>query len=451
MKKLALAVVVVSLQSPVFSQSASPQPLTPSPQSVAITHITVIDTAAGTAAGDMTVVIKGDHIVSVGKGQPPVGARVVEGRGKFLIPGLWDMHTHLSYARASALPVLAATGVTYVRDLGSDLKEIDRWRAQIAAGEILGPAILRAGPILNGQKSNRYHLVIATAEEARMAARMMKAAGVDVLKTHRLTSRDAYFALADEAKTLGLPLVGHVPMTVTPAEASDAGQQTIEHIETFFEGTFATAHGGQVTAASMAEWRTSPDAASLFATLARNGTVVDPTIVATGYLARIIASLNADPRQRYLAASARRQFDEAFRGLLAPQRDGLAPDVREREAVARQMQRAGVTLVTGTDTSFIHPPGFALHDELDMLAEAGLTPAEILRAATTNCAALFPSLHAGSVAAGTRADLVLLNANPLADIRNAHEIHAVVLRGRVLNRSALDRALADAVRLAATQ
>jgi len=117
--------------------------------------------------------------------------------------------------------------------------------------------------------------------------------------------------------------------------------------------------------------------------------------------------------------------------------------------VTLQMQRAGVTLITGTDASYLHPPGFSLHDELDLMAEAGLSPAEILRAATINCAKLFPSIDAGTVAAGKRADLVLLNANPLADIRNTHDLHAVVLRGRVLNRAALDRALADAAALAA--
>jgi imidazolonepropionase-like amidohydrolase len=110
-----------------------------------------------------------------------------------------------------------------------------------------------------------------------------------------------------------------------------------------------------------------------------------------------------------------------------------------------------VSIVTGTDLAFLHPPGFSLHDELDMLAEIGLTPAEILRAATTNCAKLFPSFDAGAIAPGNRADLVLLNANPLTDIRNVHEINAVVLSGRVLNRTALDRTLAEAVRLAATQ
>jgi len=419
---------------------------------IAITHVTVIDTDKGVAIADVNVVIDGDRITAVDKMPPPKGAQVVDGRGKFLIPGLWDMHTHLSDSRPSALPVMAATGVTFARDAGnSSLAEIDVWRGRIAAGQMLGPTILRAGPTLNGQQSNPMHIVIANAAEARIAARTLKTAGVDFYKTHRRTSRDAYFALADEAKKLGVPLIGHVPMTVTPAEASDAGQQTIEHIETLFEGTFATAHGGQVTTENMQAWRESPESAALFATFVKNGTVVDPTLSATGLLARVFTSLNDDPRVKYIAKSALARRQAALSGLPPIAKTQIPPQVREREAVTLAMQRAGVTLVAGTDAAFLHPPGFSLHDELDLLVEAGLTPAEAMRAATINCAKLFPSLNAGAVAAGKRADLVLLNGNPLADIRNAHDIHAVVLRGRVLNRAALDRALADAVKLAETQ
>jgi|SRR5712671_4374567 len=448
-----LALAVVSLQSPVTGQSpVSSQSPVASPRATAIAHVNVVDVAAGTVAADMTVLINGDRITTVGKAAAPAGAQVVDGRGKYLIPGLWDMHSHLTDSRGSALLVLAATGVTYVRDAGnSSLAELDVWRGQIAAGQILGPTIFRAGPTLNGQESNQYHVVIANAADARIAAQTLKKAGVDFFKTHRRTSRDAYFALADEAKKLGVPLIGHVPMTVTPAEASDAGQQTIEHVETLFEGTFATAHNGQVTAAGMKEWRESPAAAALFATFVRNGTIVDPTLVATGLLARAFTSINSDPHLKYVAASNLRKREQALSGLPAIAKNQIPPQVVEREAVTLQLQRAGVTLVTGTDASFLHPPGFSLHDELDMLVEAGLTPAEALRAGTINCAKLFPHLDAGLVAPGKRADLVLLNANPLADIRNAHDIHAVVLRGRVLNRTALDRALADAVRLAATE
>jgi imidazolonepropionase-like amidohydrolase len=420
-------------------------------QTLRITNANVVDVSTGQLHPTTTIVIRGNRIASVG-GAPSAaqkGEQVVDAKGMYVIPGLWDMHTHLSFARATALPVLAATGVTYVRDVGGDLSELDVWRGQIAANGILGPTIFRAGPTLNGQESNRYHLVIANADDARMAARALKKAGVDVYKTHRRTSRDAYFALADEAKKLGVPLVGHVPMTVSPEEASNAGQQTIEHIETLFEGTFATAHGGQVRPADIAQWRASPAAAALFGTFARNGTVVDPTLIAMGYLARTFDSPNPDPRMRFVARSVLKLRGETLAGIPAPQKTGTSPLVIENQAVALQLQRAGVTLVTGTDLAFLHPPGFSLHDELDMMAEAGLTPAEILRAATINCAKLFPSIDAGAVAVGKRADLVLLNANPLADIRNAHAIHAVVLRGRVLNRAALDRVLANAVASAA--
>src|SRR5438552_3243392 len=191
MRRIAvLLAAVVSLQSPVFSQRVSQRP-------VAITHVAVVDVERGTTIPDMTVIIRGDRIATVDKQAAPAGAQVVDGRGKFLIPGLWDMHTHLTDSRESALPALAATGVTYVRDAGNgSLAELDVWRGRIAAGDLLGPTIFRAGPTLNGQQSNQYHIVIANAADARMAARTLKTAGVGIFKTHPRTSREAYLALA---------------------------------------------------------------------------------------------------------------------------------------------------------------------------------------------------------------------------------------------------------------
>ena len=159
-----------------------------------------------------------------------------------------------------------------------------------------------------------------------------------------------------------------------------------------------------------------------------------------------LAAVSAQLADRNPLAVAR---GKTLSTLPAIQKAALPPVMRERLAVTEMMLRAGVTLVTGTDTSVLHPPGFSLHDELDMLVESGLTPTEALRAATVNSAALFPAVEAGAVAAGKRADLVLLDANPLADIRNTQRITAVVLRGRVIDRLSLDRMLADAVRLAA--
>ncbi len=175
-------------------------------------------------------------IAKSGAARIPPGSELVDGRGKFLIPGLWDMHVHLSWTTASALPVLIANGITGVRDMGSQLAEIDAWRTKIAAGLLIGPCIVRAGPILNGQKFNAFQLVAGNPDQTRGVVRALKQVGVDFIKVHRRLPRDSYFALIDEAKQQGLKVVGHIPMTVTPEEASDAGQATLEHADTLFEG-----------------------------------------------------------------------------------------------------------------------------------------------------------------------------------------------------------------------
>jgi imidazolonepropionase-like amidohydrolase len=448
---MANARVVASLFA-ALTVAASAQPPDAGSRALVIAHVTVIDTVGGTTMPDVAVLIRDGRIVSVDKnGAAPPGAEIVSGRGKFLMPGLWDMHVHLSYARASALPVLVANGVTGVRDMGSDLAEIDRWRAEIAANTRVGPSIVRAGPILNDREFNTYQLAIANAADARMAVRTLKKVGVDVIKTHRQTSRDAYFAAADEAKTLGLPFSGHIPVTVSPTDAADAAPASVEHVLTLFEGTFATEHAGQDLAAEIARWRKTPEAGALFAKYARNGTALDATLVTFTYLVEVIESGKPDPNTRYIAASARRLGDQQ----LADARRDPGTFVQERkpldaefQAVTGLMHRAGVSVVTGTDTSVLHPPGFVVHDELALLVKSGLTAAEALRAGTVNAAALFPSQNAGSIAPGKRADLVLVDANPLDDVHNTRRISGVVLRGKYLNRETLDRLLRDAARLA---
>ena len=415
---------------------------------LAITRVAVIDTIKGSVARDMTVVIRGDRIVSSeAHGAAPKGAEVIDGQNRFLVPGFWDMHVHLSYARVSALPALVANGVTGVRDLGSDLSELDRWRTEVSGGAIVGPTIVRAGPMLNGMEFNVYQLAVADATEARAVVRTLRKVGVDLIKIHRRTPRDAYFAIAEEARTLKLPLSGHIPMTVSPAEASDAGQATIEHTETLFEGTFATQNAGKDMLTAMTAWRMT-EAPALFDKFSRNGTMVDPTLIAQMYLVQLAESGTPDPHARYMAASARKEADktlgpEAKKALL-----GRKALLREVQTVTGLMNRHGVALLAGSDLSYLHPPGFSLHEELVLLVEAGLTPSEALRAATLNPARLFPALESGSIESGKRADLVLLDGNPLDNIRNTQRINAVVLRGKFLNRKSLDGLLSRSAELA---
>jgi hypothetical protein len=303
-KAFALLLLIISLPTILVAQS---QPLV-------FNHVTVIDMTGAPPMPDMTVVVTGERITAIGKSgtiRLPRGARVVNAAGKYLIPGLWDMHVHLSWTKATALPVLVANGVTSVRDLGGYLYEIDEWRTKIAAGLLVGPRISRAGPILNGQKFNVYQMVTGNPEETRGVVRALKQVGVDFLKTHRRMPRESYFALIDEAKKQGLTLVGHIPMTVTPEEASDAGQVTIEHTETLFEGTFATAMKGRKLPDAIRQFR-ADSADKLFARFVKNRTVVDPTLVAfRSAIDFSDPSLPPNPLRRALAQERMAEAGEA--------------------------------------------------------------------------------------------------------------------------------------------
>ena len=372
-------------------------------------------------------------------GQPP-SAESIDGSGGYLIPGLWDVHVHLSYQRESALLALVANGVTTVRDTGSILSEIEAWRGQIASGELTGPEILRAGPILNAREYNEYQLGVANGVEARTAVRTLHKVGVDFIKLHRRTSREAYFAIADEANKLNIPFAGHIPMTVTPLEASNAGQATIEHSETLFEGTFM-ATVSEDLATEIARWRIS-DAEPLFQAFVENGTAFSPTLVVWQELIDALEASETDPRQQYVPQTARDVGEEILQQI----GEDATAFVAERKRILRESAQVvglanslGVPILAGTDLAagFVYP-GFSLHNELIMLVEAGLTPHEALQAATINPANLFPALQAGTIAAGKRADLILLDANPLLDIRNTHKIRNVILRGKVLSNTDLD-------------
>lgn len=415
--------------------------------------MTIIDTAGGPAQPDMTVLIRAGRIASVEKPGEGAGngAQVIDGRGKFLVPGLWEMHVHLSWTTEGALPVLVANGVTGVRDMGGLLGSIDELRAKIALGRLTGPRIVRAGPTLNGKAFNPLQLALVTPEEARGVVRTLKHVGVDFLKIHRRLPRDTYFALIEEAKRQSLPVAGHVPMTVTPEEASDAGQVSLEHAETLFEGTFSArvAQGGLPVAIERFRAETAP---KLFARFVKNGTAVTPTLSAyRSILEAQDPCSRPDPRRRYVAGSLQEQSRKVVGAASAEELAEAKLMFAELREVTRQMHRFGVTLMAGTDLALGRIPGFGLHDELALLVEAGLTPLEALQAATLTPAKVMQKTgDLGTIEKGKLADLVLLDANPLEDIRNLQRIAAVVLAGKLLRRADLDALLREAEAAAPT-
>jgi imidazolonepropionase-like amidohydrolase len=368
-----------------------------------IANVGVVDVAGGRVVPDQTVAVRDGRVSAVGQPAVPAG-EVIDGRGKFLIPGLWDMHVHLCWKGESSLRSLVEHGITAVRDLGGHLHQLDAWRAEIRAGARLGPRIWRAGPILNGISANEYQRVIADADEARAAARELAEAGVDFLKTHRRTSRDAYFALLDEADKLGLAVVGHIPMEITPDEAVASGQVTVEHTETLFEGTFDAGRTDPWPAA-VRRFR-AQGADELFERVVENGVMVTPTLVPWALV------LDGPPSEE------RAEWEELFPEFLA---------------VVGQMHEAGVTLLAGTDIAADRPVGSTLHRELELLVEAGLTPLEALRTATITPPVLLHRDDLGTIEPGKLADLVLLEADPLEDISNTRRIAAVVARGRLVS------------------
>ena len=461
MRHSAVLVVLTLISGPWNHAGAQDIPLV-------LQHVAIVDVIAGRVQPDMTVEIRGRTIaaVSADRGaRVPPGASVVDGRGKYLIPGLWDMHVHLSWPPGAAqisLPVMVANGVLGARDMHGTLAAVVGLKRAVADGSQIGPRLFVAGPAVDGPNSFLPAArVVRTAEEARAAVRELKAAGVDFIKVYSSLPRDLYFAVAGEAKRAAIPFVGHVPYAVTAAEASDAGQRSMEHLTEVDVGTSSDEirikaeeveamdqkHGSIPDADRLRRTYDSAKAVSLFARFKRNGTWQVPTLVVLYQSGRSVGHPTNDSLDVYIPKPLR-EYWQSVPADLAATMGALYPIHAD---LVGSINRAGVPLLAGSDcpNPYVYP-GFSLHDELGLLVHAGLTPAEALRTATVNPArflGLTDSL--GTVAAGKVADLVLLDGNPLDDIANTRRIRAVIRGGHLLDRSALDELLTHAKALAA--
>jgi imidazolonepropionase-like amidohydrolase len=444
---------------------------------VAIRNVTVVDVRDGSVDRDQTVLLAGNRIAAVGAVQQvavPDDVEIVEAAGRYLIPGLWDVHVHSVQKADWHFPLFVAHGVTIVRNMNDftadpTLALIKSVRRRLAEGELVGPRLLANGPSLDGDPPlGTNPLVVRTAAEARTAVKQLVSNGADLVKIYENLSREAYFAIMDEARRGGIPVDGHVPFRITPEEAANAGQRTVEHPEALALGCSAAAEAERNRFESvLADYDSLPDAekspvvmfrhfralydsrdpascASAIAAYLRNGMAVTTDLVAYHHVVYAEQILSDAARMRLVPQEIRRNWEDQLASeALREAQSILRPILPLELENVRLFNKAGVVLLAGTDVGVpLQVPGISLHVELERLVEAGLSPLEALQTATINPARVLNKADSlGTIEPGKLADMVLVDANPLEDIRNTQKIRAVVADGRLYRRADLDQLL----------
>ena len=429
-------------------------------QLVVITHATLIDPASGSTRPDMTVIVRGTRIETVGASRsvpvPPAG-RVIDATGKYLIPGLWDMHVHMDVPGGRALLALyVANGVTGVRDMDGDIGRLRGFQRAITAGSLDGPRMVVSGPYLAGQRVPIPHILVRTPEDAVAGVDSLARLGVDFIKVHNGMPPAAYFAVAREARRRGMVFAGHVFPPVTPREASDSGQRSLEHLSGFQNVCVGDDSAAVAPATPIQRFLLGTCAREeqgpTYARLAANHTWVTPTLIVQTEIVRPGFVPN-DSLLHYFNDS----LQALWRLMLPPPTNTSQPVLdagarlfTKRLAIVKALRDAGVAVLTGTDAPLrASPPGFAVHDELALLVRAGLSPLEALRSATSTPARYLAATDSlGSIARGRLADLVVLDANPLIDIANTRRVAVVMANGRVYDEAARRALFAAAERAA---
>ena len=449
----------------------------------AIINTNIIDVELGKVDQEMSLVIQDNLIIELGKAktiQVPKNATIIDGKDKFLIPGLWDMHAHTSsnsITRQVAYPLLIANGITGIRDMIADCYNeeypcekynsptIDasrKWRDDIKNGNLLGPRSVLGSQRVNGPRNDSSTILSpGTPEHGREHVNFLKQRGIDFIKIYEECPRDVFFAVADEAKNQNLPFAGHVPFEVKTSEAAKAGMQSIEHCcdenymlecseiedrlrqkwlnalrtETFKMGNIIL---------EMARTYDATKCDHVLDILKENGVWVVPTLIVSESHYPYLFDWTKDERLKYLPKSEKLLWEDWQNDyyLVYGEWDyEKQMEMRKRRfEIINIMYKKGIPIMAGTDCASIGVFwGSSIHEELELLVQVGLSEIDALRAATLNPALFLKATDSlGSIAKGKIADMVILNKNPLDDIRNTKNINGVFTNGNYFNKSSID-------------
>ncbi|HWJ15612.1 MAG TPA: amidohydrolase family protein [Gemmatimonadaceae bacterium] len=448
---------------------------------IVIRNVTTVDVQTGSLRPAQTVIIEGTRTKTMGEAAQlatPKGARIVDGTGKFLIPGLWDMHVHATGPGVDRLflPVLVANGVTGVREMFGTFRWYADARAMAKRGEIVMPRLVGSGHILDGKPQIWQSVEVADAAQARHAVDSLARGGAAFIKVYSRLTPDEFRAIADEAKKHNLSFAGHVPTLVSVDEALSLGMASIEHLQMFTtacssqEEAFRSAlldavaspkgwdSSGVISRLQLPMLRQTFDrerCTALAKRVAASNTWMVPTVVVLHSTTHLDdPSLRNDPRLQYIPEFFKTGWNPAndfrFRAVTP---EGWAARKRifdEQLSILRILHDAGAKFLAGTDLSnpYLYP-GFSLYDELTYLTKNGFSNLEALQTATINPARFLNATDSlGTIAEGTVADLVLLDANPLVDIANVARVHAVIANGVLIDAARRQQILKNAVFMA---
>jgi len=436
-------------------------------QVIVIKNTNIVDVKTGSITKNVSVLINNKRIQMIAKEiKIADNAQVFDGTGKYLIPGLWDMHTH-TWTAEGYFPLLIANGITGIRDMFGSMTVINKWKEDIANGKLIGPVIYASGPIVDGPKPVwPGSVAISSSDQVPGVIDSLKnKLKVDFVKVYSLLQRADYFKIAEESRKQNISFAGHVPAEVTVLEAAKAGQKSQEHLIGFVQGSSDSAdyfnkvsqkqiidtplRNPAIRMGRLLNTYNEKNLTALINELAKYKDVwICPTLTVNhnlGYLADSV--FTNDPRLHYMMEGMKAFWDPKndfrFKTIGEEYYDLSRKTFRLHLKIVKKLQDAGVKMIAGTD--YPNPycfPGFSLHDELGYMVEAGLTPLQALQTATINPALYFNiTKDYGTVEVGKVANLVLLDQNPLLKIDNTKNIFAVILNGKYFGKAELEQML----------